>query len=101
MLLLETRNSPGFCFFANDGASRAPNLNRGLGTNEPKIFIDPFLRKWLKVGSSGVKWAITPCDPWTLIPNPHASMPESSGIPLTRRIESRSHRAGDAIVLRT
>jgi len=66
----------------------------------PKIFIDRLPRRWLKVGSSGVKWAIAPRDQWTPIPNPNASMPESSGIPLTRKIGSPSHRAGGAIVLR-
>src|SRR5919197_5957684 len=30
--------------------------------NRLKIFIDRLMRKWLKVGSSGVKWAIAPRD---------------------------------------
>src|SRR6266576_4835446 len=101
MPLLETGNSPRSCFSANDGASRRTRFDpRQLRGNEPKIFIDRLLLKWLKVGSSGAKWAIAPCDTWTLIPNQNASMPESFGIPLTRRIGSRSHHAGDAIVLR-
>ena len=73
---------------------------RRFGGNEPKIFIDRLLRRWLKVGSSGVKWATAPRDQWTPIPNPNASMPESSDIPLTRKTGSPSHRAGDVIVLR-
>jgi len=34
-------------------------------------------RKWLKVGSSGAKWAIAPFDTWTPIPNQNASTLES------------------------
>ena len=82
---------------------RRPSLDlagRITAAKRLKIFIDRFLRKWLKVGSSGVKWAITPCDQWTPIPNPNASMLESFGIPLTKRIGLQSHRVGDAIVLK-
>jgi hypothetical protein len=61
--------------------SAAPDLTRRLDANEPKIFIDRALGRWLKVGSNGVKWAIAPRDQWILIPNPNVSMPESSGIP--------------------
>ena len=93
--------APRSCFSANDGASRRtkfdPRQLRGSGS---KIFIDRLPQKWLKVGSSGAKWAIAPCDTWTPIPNQNASMPESSGTPSTRRIGSQSHHAGDAIVLR-
>jgi len=32
------------------------------GREIAKIFIDRLLGKWLKVGSSGVKWAIAPFD---------------------------------------
>src|ERR1044072_2278960 len=59
-----------------------------------KFFTDREEGRWLKVVSSGAKWINSPLDTWITILHPNASTPENSGIPSTRRIESRFLLAG-------
>src|SRR4029453_15598806 len=59
-----------------------------------KFFIDHAAGRWLKVESSGAKWMNSPLDTCTTIFHLNVSLPENSGIPSTRKIESRFLLAG-------